>query len=68
MKPFDVVALIHDLPEAGLRRGQVGTLVESLTPGVYEVEFADTEGRTYAQAAIREEALMRLLHEPAAAA
>ena len=29
---FDVVALTEDLPEFGLRRGQVGTVVEYLAP------------------------------------
>jgi len=29
------VALLEDMPEKALRRGQVGTLVEVLGPGVY---------------------------------
>lgn len=66
MKELDVVALTEDLREKGLRRGQVGTLVESLAPGVYEVEFADTEGRAYAMAAIPESKLMTLHHHPEA--
>jgi len=33
-----VVALLEDLPEEGLVRGQVGTVVENWAPGVYEVE------------------------------
>src|SRR4051812_46361829 len=41
------VALTEDLPERGLRRGQVGTVVEDLAPGVFEVEFSDNQGRTY---------------------
>ncbi len=32
-----VVALLEDLPEHRLVRGQVGTVVESWGPGVYEV-------------------------------
>jgi hypothetical protein len=59
-----VVALIEDLPEAGLVRGQVGTVVETWAPGVYEVEFCDGQGRTYAMAALRPEQLMLLHHEP----
>jgi hypothetical protein len=35
------VALLDDVPAEGLRRGQVGTVVEDLAPGVYEVEFSD---------------------------
>ena len=59
-----VVALLEDLPEHGLVRGQVGTVVESWTPGVYEVEFSDDQGRTYAMVALKAEKLMRLHHEP----
>jgi hypothetical protein len=36
------VALTEDVPERGLRRGQVGTVVELLAPEVYEVELATT--------------------------
>ena len=50
MAGFDllsVVALLEDIPAKGLLRGQVGTIVETLAPGVYEVEFSDDAGRTY---------------------
>jgi hypothetical protein len=53
------------MPEESLRRGQVGTIVELLAPGVYEVEFSDDDGRTYASLAISEAQLLPLLHEPA---
>lgn len=59
-----VVALLEDLPEEGLVRGQVGTVVENWAPGVYEVEFADDNGKTYAMVALKAEQLMRLHHEP----
>ena len=59
-----VVALMEDLPAKGLQRGQVGTIVEDLAPAVYEVEFSDDQGRTYASAALRKDQLMRLYHEP----
>jgi len=59
-----VVALLEDLPGEGLVRGQVGTVVENWAPGVYEVEFADDNGRTYAMVALKAEQLMRLHHEP----
>ncbi|MGH9454489.1 MAG: DUF4926 domain-containing protein [Terriglobia bacterium] len=61
--PFAVVALIEDLPSRGLRRGQVGTIVETLSPGVFEVEFCDDEGRAYATLALRAGQLMVLHHE-----
>ena len=61
---LSAVALLEDLPEEGLVRGQVGTVVESWTPGVYEVEFCDDDGRAYAMVALKAEQLMRLHHEP----
>lgn len=57
---FDVVALTQDLPTRGLRRGQVGTIVEELAPDAYEVEFSDDHGRTYALLALHAEQLMVL--------
>ncbi len=59
-----VVALLEGIPEKGLQRGQVGTVVEFLAPGVYEIEFSDDSGRTYALVALRAEQLMQLHHEP----
>jgi len=47
-----------------LYRGQVGTVVESLAPDVFEVEFSDNEGRTYASLALKVEQLLVLHHEP----
>ncbi len=60
---LSVVALVKDLPEKRLRRGQVGTIVETLAPGVYEVEFSDEAGQTYASLALSADQLMRLYHE-----
>lgn len=59
-----VVALTEGLAEKGLQRGQVGTVVEKLAPGVYEVEFSDDHGRTYASVAVTSDRLMPLYHEP----
>jgi hypothetical protein len=61
---LDVVALTEDLPDKKLRRGQVGTVVEVLAPGAFEVEFVDNQGRTYAQLAIPARQLMVLHEEP----
>ena len=68
VKLLDVVALLGDKPEEGLVAGQVGTVVEVLAPGVFEVEFLDSSGRTAALAELRREELLALKHEPAVAA
>ena len=61
---LDVVALVEDVPARGLVQGQVGTLVERLGDDVFEVEFSDDEGRTYATLALRTDQLMILRHQP----
>jgi len=61
----DVVALTEDIPDRGLLRGQVGTVVESLGPGVFEVEFADNDGRTYAMLPLKSSQLLVLHYQPA---
>ena len=61
---LDVVALTEDLPRRGLYRGQVGTVVEGLAPDVYEVEFSDDDGRTYASLALRADQIMVLRYRP----
>jgi hypothetical protein len=61
---LDVVALTENLPQNGLIRGQVGTVVELLAPDAFEVEFSDDEGRTYAMLALRIDQLMVLHYRP----
>ncbi|MBI3302452.1 MAG: DUF4926 domain-containing protein [Deltaproteobacteria bacterium] len=60
IKLLDTVALLEDLPGRRLKRGEVGTVVEILKPDVYEVEFCDDEGQTYAELALRGDQLMTL--------
>ena len=53
VKLLDTIALLQDIPPRKLKRGEVGTVVEILAPGVYEVEFSDDDGETYAELALR---------------
>lgn len=62
IKLLDVVALLKDEPGLGLQRGQVGTVVEQLKHGAFEVEFSDNEGRTYASLGVPAEQLLVLRH------
>ncbi len=69
IKLLDVVALMVDLPDEHLTRGQVGTVVEELAPGVYEVEFSDRRnGQTYAQLPLKSDQLLTLRYQPLHAA
>lgn len=67
-KLLDVVALLEAVPDHGLHCGQVGTVVEKVAPDVFEVEFSDDNGRTYALLALRSNQLIVLHYEPALAA
>jgi len=62
---LDVVALTENIPDRGLLRGQVGTVVESLGPDVFEVEFVDNDGRTYATVPLKARQLLVLHYQPA---
>ena len=63
MKLLDTVALLEDMPALKLYRGHVGTIVEVYEPGVFEVEFSDLKGRTYALETLQASQLMVLQYE-----
>jgi Domain of unknown function (DUF4926) len=59
LKVLDTVVVAKDLSQRGLRPGQIGTVVELLAPDIYEVEFSDDKGRSYATLALHETELRR---------
>lgn len=64
---LDTVALTVDLPEHGLCRGQVGTVVEFLAHGhAFEVEFSDSRGHTYKSLGLRPEQIRVIYYESSA--
>jgi hypothetical protein len=64
MKLLDVVALLEDLPELNLLRGQVGTIVEEYGRDIFEVEFSDLNGLAYAIETLNASQLLILHHKP----
>jgi hypothetical protein len=46
--PLDTVVLVHDVPQHGLRAGDVGAVVEVYDDGALEVEFVRPSGGTQA--------------------
>ena len=68
IKLHDVVALLSDLPEHDLKRGEVGTVVEVFEqnehhPAGYIVEFVDdVTGTVYATADIMDAGRLMVLH------
>jgi hypothetical protein len=63
ISPLSVIALLEDLAQHGLVRGQVGTVVEQLGPDVYEIEFSDDNGRSYASLGVPAPQLLVLHHD-----
>lgn len=66
MKLLDVIALIESSPEKGLCQGQVETIVEVYEPRIFDAEFSDMQGRTYALETLRNEQLIVLHYQPIA--
>ncbi|MEO8230721.1 MAG: DUF4926 domain-containing protein [Ignavibacteriota bacterium] len=62
---LDIVALSSDLPNEGLLKGQVGTIVEILSDHVFEVEFANDKGVAYAILPIKSSQIIQLHFNPA---
>ena len=67
IKENDVVALLMDLPQHKLRRGDVGTVVEVFAgtehhPRGYVVEFVAESGEVYAHADITDASQIMRLH------
>jgi len=47
-KELDTIVLSRDLPEQGLRRGDLGAVVQVYDADAFEVEFVTASGRTQA--------------------
>ncbi len=59
-KPFDVVALLQDVPAEKLSRGMVGTVVEPLDDENVLVEFSNSDGESLAIAPLQVGSLLVL--------
>ncbi len=68
IKILDLVAVIEDLPEHNLRRGEVGTIVDEWKDGTFEVEFSDDTGEAYSFVALRADQLIPLYYRKREAA
>jgi hypothetical protein len=57
IRELDSVVLACDLPEHGLKRGDVGTVVLVHAGAGYEVEFMTLDGETLAVVSLRDKQL-----------
>lgn len=64
MQELDVVSLLIDLPDEGLRSGAEGTIVHIFhRPNLaYEVEFVDDDGATVAMVALTPDQVRQVDH------
>jgi hypothetical protein len=53
-KEIETVVLNRDLPEQGLRRGDLGAVVQVYEPDGLEVEFVSASGKTEALVTLKE--------------
>ena len=56
----DVVALLENFKEHGLSRGDVGTVVETLSDDTFLVEISDSSGKALKMAELNENQIMKL--------
>jgi len=52
-RELDTVVLDRDLPESGLRKGDLGAIVSLYEPDGIEVEFVTASGRTEALVSLK---------------
>ena len=52
-RQLDTVVLDRDVPESGLRKGDLGAVVQTYEPDGLEVEFVTASGRTQALITLR---------------
>ncbi len=62
-KLLDVIALLRDIPEKNLRKGQVGTIVEMYDNKNFEVEFCNKKGETIALLHLNSKDVLLLRYE-----
>jgi hypothetical protein len=75
IQEYDLVALTQDCMVTHkethqpilLRRGQIGTVLTLLNPEACLIDFADTEGKTYAMETIPTSRLLLLFQQPISA-
>ncbi len=72
LNDYDVVVLTAEIPATHkathqpilLRKGQVGTILMNFDDRAYLVDFADTQGCTYAMETVPSDQLIQLIYEP----
>lgn len=62
-KQLDTVVLDRDVPESGLRKGDLGAVVQTYEPDGLEVEFVTASGRTQALITLKDSDVRAVMDE-----
>ena len=62
-KQLDTVVLDRDVPESGLRKGDLGAVVQTYEPDGLEVEFVTASGRTQALITLKDDDVRGVMDE-----
>jgi len=62
-RELETVVLEHDIPERGLRKGDLGAVVELYDPDGLDVEFVRASGRTQALVTLKASDVRRVRDE-----
>ena len=62
-KELDTVVLDRDVPESGLRKGDLGAVVQIYEPDGLEVEFVTASGRTQALITLKDSDVRAVMDE-----
>ena len=65
-KELETVALLKNIPEHNMYRGDVGVIVSILSDDTVEVEFSNKDGKTVALIPVQTTHLIKLRMQPAA--
>jgi Domain of unknown function (DUF4926) len=68
IKEHDMVALVRDLPERGLKKGQIGAVVMVHDSAGCEVEFVGSNGKTIAVVPLSAELVAPVAEEQSSSA
>ena len=63
IKLLDIVALLKEIPENKLLRGQIGTVIECYSDTEFEIEFSDNNGKTISMLTLSTTDIMLLHNE-----
>src|SRR4051812_26722282 len=59
----DLISLRDDIPQHNLSRGQIGRVLQVLTPNEFEADFVDSLGKTIAKVRLKAEEIIVFRHE-----